>query len=315
MTSTVPTPDALDALASALGDGVRRNEPLARHTSARIGGPADLLVEVRSAGELARVVRLARSHGVPWCILGGGSNVLVADAGVRGLVILNRARQVHFPAEGWVRAESGASLSPLARQCIARGWAGLEWAVNVPGTVGGAVVGNAGAFGGDVAGVLHSVALLESDGRIRQWPAAALEYGYRTSRLKGDGDRVVLVATFRLQPADRSALEAFAEQVSRRRKASQPPGASMGSIFKNPPGDYAGRLIEAAGLKGMQVGEAQISPHHANFFINRGAARAADVKALIDLARQRVEEQFGVRLELEIELVGAWDGEGRGTEG
>jgi UDP-N-acetylmuramate dehydrogenase len=170
-------------------------------------------------------------------------------------------------------------------------------------------VGNAGAFGGDVAGSLSSATVLELDGELVEWPVARFEYGYRDSVLKRMAHQAkptVVTATFALMPGDPTELARQAEEFVARRKSTQPPGASMGSMFKNPPGDYAGRLIEAAGLKGMRVGGAQISPVHANFFINTGDATAADVKALIDLVRERVQQRHGVELELEIELWGDW---------
>ncbi len=296
---------------------VLRHEPLAPYTSARIGGPADWLMVVETAEELISAVGAAQDQGLAWRVLGGGSNVLVADAGVRGLVILNRARRVDFRGGGRVYAEAGANLSSLARSCIARGLAGLEWAVSVPGTVGGAVVGNAGAHGGDIASVLGSATILGLDGSVAEWPIGRFEYGYRDSVLRRSVEHVnlvVLAATFLLTSGDRAELAGRANEFVARRKATQPPGASMGSMFKNPPDDYAGRLIEAVGLKGARVGGAQISSVHANFFVNTGSATAADVKALIELARERVLQCFGVELVLEIELVGDWGGSSRGSE-
>jgi UDP-N-acetylmuramate dehydrogenase len=241
--------------------------------------------------------------------LGAGSNVLVSDAGVSGLVVINRAREIVFEQDQRVYAEAGANLSSLARKCIARGLAGLEWAISVPGTVGGAVVGNAGAHGGDIARDLESATLLALDGAIVEWPVEAFEYDYRDSALKRYAQHerpVVLAALFALEQGDPAEMSVQAAAYAARRKATQPPGASMGSMFKNPPGDHAGRLIEAVGLKGTHVGGAQISPIHANFFVNSGGATAADVKSLIDLAQRRVFDRFGVELALEIELLGDW---------
>ncbi len=286
-----------------------KGEPLARYTSARIGGPADWLVIVERIEDLIKAVKSAQAQGLAWRVLGSGSNLLVADAGVRGLVIINKARGVVFKDGGYVYAESGANLSSLARNCILRGLAGLEWAVSVPGTVGGAVVGNAGAHGGDMAGNLARATMLERDGTVSEWTVKQFEYGYRDSVLKRMSPQarpVILAAEFALAFDDPIKLSTRADEFVARRKATQPPGASIGSMFKNPPGDYAGRLIDAAGLKGAQVGGAQISPVHANFFVNTGAAAATDVKRLIDMARERVQERFGVVLELEIELVGEW---------
>lgn len=306
-------------LEAALGPGTAQaNQSLARYTAIRIGGPAEVLVVAGSVEAVRKAVTLAWQHQVPCRVLGGGSNVLISDAGMSGLVVVNRARGVAFPesqgqgkkTEGSsVKAESGASLSTVARQCVARGLAGLEWAANIPGTVGGAVVGNAGAWGGDVASVLVQALVLGPDGVVEEWPVERFEYGYRTSRLKHAHQapkHVVLEAEFVLSRGDREALEARVAEIVAGRKAKQPPGASCGSVFKNPPGDFAGRLVEALGLKGRRVGGAEISNVHANFIVNQGGATAADVRALIDLARTSVRESFGVELELEIQLIGEW---------
>ncbi len=298
----------LSALQARFGDRLQQNVMLAPFTSARIGGPADGLIIVRSADELAEVIQAVWEVGAPYHILGGGSNVLISDRGVRGVVVLNRARAVRLEADGPPRvwAESGVTISNLAHRCAAMGFSGLEWAATVPGTVGGAVYGNAGAFGGDMAGSLIQAKMLTPLGR-QWWPVERMGYGYRTSVLKRGQERaVVLAAELRLQPASPAQVASTIAGLVARRKATQPPGASMGSMFKNPPGDYAGRLIEAAGLKGRRIGDAEISPVHANFFINHGQARAGDVRALIDLARQTVAERFGVLLELEVELIGDW---------
>jgi UDP-N-acetylmuramate dehydrogenase len=313
VTVAVATPER--DLFAALGAGLKTNEPLARYTSARIGGPADYLATADSAAELAELVLGARALGLEPIILGGGSNVLVSDAGVRGLVIVNRARLLTFRETAerpTVWAESGANLGALARQCTARGLGGLEWAATVPGTVGGAVVGNAGAHGGDLAGNLVLAEILQPDGSVRRWEPAELELTYRHSRLKrlkAQGQPVVvLAAELAVTRGEPRALQAKVEEFVAHRKLTQPPGASLGSMFKNPPGDYAGRLIEAAGLKGLRVGQAEISPRHANFFVNLGEARAADVFALIHRAHAAVLAQSGVDLELEVELVGEWSG-------
>jgi UDP-N-acetylmuramate dehydrogenase len=302
-------------LRTVFGPRLKLGEPLARYTSARLGGPADYLATADSAAELADLVRTARGQGQEPVILGGGSNVLVSDAGVRGLVIINRARAIEFRATGdrpTVWAESGANLGLLARQCTARGLGGLEWAATVPGTVGGAVFGNAGAHGGDLAGNFLVAAILQHTGQVEQWRVADMAFGYRTSRLKqakaAGQPLIVLGAELALTVGQPSALQAQVDAYVAHRKRTQPPGASLGSMFKNPPGDYAGRLIEAAGLKGTRLGQAEISALHANFFVNRGEARAADVFALIHQAHAAVLERFGVDLELEVELIGDWTG-------
>jgi UDP-N-acetylmuramate dehydrogenase len=289
---------------------VQTDQALARYTSLRIGGPADLLAVAGSGEALRASVTAAWEEGVPCRVMGSGSNVLVSDSGLRGLVVLNRARAEKLAgAQAW--AESGTSFSTLARRCVANGLGGLEWAVSIPGTVGGALVGNAGAWGGDVATTLVEATVLETDGQARSWPVERFEYGYRRSTLKGQGtagekQAIVLGARFALHHQDRAELEARVAEITARRKASQPAGATCGSVFKNPPDDYAGRLIEAAGLKGVRRGGAEISTLHANFIVNRGGATAADVGGLIALARQVVQERFGLWLELEIELFGEW---------
>lgn len=300
--------DALDLRARA-----RLNEPLARFTTARIGGPADMLIEARTTDELIALVARADAVGLPCFVLGGGANVLVSDRGVRGLVIVNRAKDMKFritDAAARVEADSGVALVTLARECIERGLGGLEWAIGVPGTVGGAVVGNAGAHGSDINANLYMARLLpRGSGEPEWWTRRQFAYDYRTSALKrfAPTERpIVLSALFDLRRDHRANLERRANDFNDKRRATQPPGATTGSMFKNPPGDYAGRLIEAAGLKGARFGQAQISEKHANFFLNTGAATAADVAGLIDLARREVLARFGARLELEIELVGDW---------
>lgn len=308
MAPTLP----LEELRAAFGVRLEENVPLAPYTAARIGGPADVLVRVNSAAELAETVRWLWQADLPFTILGGGSNVLVSDAGVREVVILNRARAVTFhpqatPPHVW--AEAGANLGALARQAASKGYSGLEWAAGVPGTVGGAVVGNAGAHGSDMASTLILAEILHRVRGRESWQAQDLAFSYRSSVLKHKaGEAVVLAARLRLEPGDPSAIKEQMDSFLEYRRRTQPPGASMGSMFKNPPDNYAGRLIEAAGLKGYQVGGAQISPTHANFFINLGGATAEDTLALIRKARVTVAERFGVQLALEIQLVGDWSG-------
>jgi UDP-N-acetylmuramate dehydrogenase len=304
-------------LQALFGQRLRLDVPLDRFTSARVGGPADALLEVNSADELALAATTLWSEDLPWMVLGGGSNILVSDAGVRGIVLLNRARQVDFqeasePPTVW--AESGANFGLVARQAAGRGLAGLEWAAGIPGTVGGAVLGNAGAHGADMAGNLVMATILQHNPKAQEgmptrqeWPVDRLEYAYRTSRLKRQpGQAIVLAATLRLYRSTPEKVQAKIDEFVAYRRQTQPPGASMGSMFKNPPGDYAGRLIEAAGLKGARVGDAQISTLHANFFINHGQATAREIYNLIEMARQGVAEKFDVKLELEIELIGEW---------
>ena len=300
--------DVVD-LRAEFGDRLHENVSLAPYTSARIGGPADFLVMAKSSDELAATISRLWEIQQPFVMLGGGSNMLVSDRGVRGVVVLNRAKAVRFDKgeHPSVWAESGVVFSNLANRCAALGLSGLEWAATVPGTIGGAVYGNAGAFGGDMSGNLIAADLLTEHGR-EQWTAAQMEYGYRTSALKrGQRKAVVLAAELSLKNATVEEVSVKIAQFSERRKATQPPGASMGSMFKNPPGDFAGRLIEAAGLKGTRIGNAEVSPVHGNFFINHGETKASDVYKLIQLTRKTVEEKFSVKLELEVELIGDWE--------
>jgi UDP-N-acetylmuramate dehydrogenase len=334
----------LMSLKSVFGERVEFDAPLARLTSARVGGPADALVTANTLDELVEAVTTLWEFQVPFWMLGGGSNILVSDAGVRGAVLLNRARQVRFDPDDQpskIYAESGANLGLVARQAAARGLSGLEWAGGIPGTVGGAVVGNAGAHGGELAGnllvaeILHLEEAMDnrasSNGtsanrfRRERWPVERLEYSYRTSLVKkspgvklqgrwpGSQPRiVVLAAQMKVENSTPEAVQSKMDEFVTYRRKTQPPGASMGSMFKNPPGDFAGRLIEAAGLKGMQVGNAEISPLHANFYINHGGASASDIWRLIQMARSEVEAKFGINLELEIERAGDWGSEGPG---
>lgn len=309
-------PTTITRLRGEFGARLQEQVLLARYTAARLGGPADWFLEVRNRAELALAVRTLWEEDFPFYILGGGSNVLVSDRGVRGLVVLNRARLVKFeinrtPPMLW--AESGANFGLIARQAAQHGLAGLEWAAGIPGTVGGAVVGNAGAHGADmthnlhVAEILHRLDQEPYQAARKTWTQDELDYGYRTSWLKSHpGQAVVLSAWLILQTSTMEQVQEKMDEFVAYRHRTQPPGASLGSMFKNPAEDYAGRLIEAAGLKGTRSGEAEISTVHANFFINHAGAKADDLRRLIDLARSEVLRQFGVELELEIELIGAW---------
>jgi UDP-N-acetylmuramate dehydrogenase len=296
-------------LRERFGDQVQENVILAPYTSARIGGPADVLVTVRSCDELFYAAQVCWDANLPFSLIGGGSNILVSDKGIHGVVVLNKAKASEFRsnAEPTVWAESGVVLSNLAHRSAAQGFSGLEWAATVPGTVGGAVYGNAGAYGSDIAHDLLRAEILTEAGRA-WWPVEKMEYGYRSSILKSIAQKaIILSAEFRLKIGTIETIKTTIDQFTARRKASQPPGASMGSMFKNPPGDFAGRLIESAGLKGTRIGNAEISTVHGNFFVNHGETRAADVKALILLAQKTVKEKFDLELELEVEMIGEWE--------
>jgi len=289
---------------------VRLDEPLSRHTTFGIGGPADALVTARNAGELARAVVAAREAGAPLFILGAGSNILVGDGGIRGVVIDNQAKGIEGPRElagEWtVRAESGVPFATLARGLAKQGYAGIEWACGIPGTLGGAVVYNAGAYGGCLADVLRSVVVLDVDNSEHEVPAADLGLRYRSSVFtRGEfPGRVVLSVEITVTRGDALALTRRVAEYDGQRLDAQPRGRNSGSTFKNPPGRHAWELIDAAGLRGHRIGDARISEKHCNFIENLGAARAADVCALMREAQRRVKERFGIDLENEVELVG-----------
>ncbi|MBN1937869.1 MAG: UDP-N-acetylmuramate dehydrogenase [Anaerolineae bacterium] len=307
--------DKLASLAIELqnaGLTVLHDEPMSRHTTYEIGGPADLFVQAASREQMILAFNKARAVGFIPLILGGGAEILVADAGIRGAVIHYTAAQYRFtPQDGEVRvwAEAGASFQDLARESVSRALEGLHWAVDIPGSIGGAVVGNAGAFGGYICDCVVGATLLEMDGAVREIFAAEIAFCYRGSRLKQmprDERPVILDVTLTLRPGDPQWLAEMAAQYTQRRWERNPREPSCGSVFKRTANYPAGFLIEQCGLKGERRGNAMISPLHANFIINLGGARAVEVKALIDLAQERVKAQFGETLEPEIELVGEW---------
>lgn len=292
-----------------LNDQVQENAPLAQHTSARIGGPADLLVTVRNADELKFVVNACWDASLDLTLLGSGSNILVSDKGIRGVVILNKAKDTDFHLEPapYLTAASGEIFSNLAHRCAGKGFSGLEWAATVPGTVGGAVYGNAGAFGSDTAANLIRAEIMTKNGT--QWMTSEqLMYGYRTSILKHSSiPSVILTAEFSLKQDSVDSIKKKIAEYTERRKNTQPAGASMGSMFKNPAGSHAGKLIEDAGLKGYRIGNAEISTIHANFIINHGETSAGDIRMLIRHIQKTVQDKFGIDLELEVELIGEWE--------
>jgi len=311
---------AFDAIATGtdiqrrIGVKTSRDEPLARFTTMRVGGPADLFATVHNAHELRALVRFARTRELPHFVLGRGSDLVIADAGVRGLVIQVRAEGSRTDGDRYT-AEAGVQMARAATESQRAGLTGLEFGLAIPGTVGGAVWANAGAHEADIAGVLESARVLAADGTESVVAAADLELAYRDSRFKHvDADAtgatprdLVVDATFRLAPADPDTIKARLDDIRRWRQAHQPLGLpSAGSVFRNPDGDSAGRLIEAAGLKGLRIGGAVVSEKHANFIVNDQKGTAADVRTVAERVRAEVLARHGVELRFEIEFVGDW---------
>ncbi len=298
----------IETLRALFGEHLQENVVMANYTTAHVGGLADALLPVNTLAEMEQAVTQLWKNKIPMTILGSGSNILVSDQGVRGVVVLNRARNIKIdsrsnPPSVW--AESGANLANIARQAGLRGLSGLEWAATVPGSLGGAVYGNAGAHGGSMQDNLILAEILHPVNGKESWSVEHMAYAYRSSRLKREhSPAVILAARLLVEPGNPVEIRSKIEGFSDHRRQTQPPGATMGSMFKNPPGDFAGRLIEAAGLKGKRIGGAEISPLHANFFVNHGNATAADIYQLITLAQWTVADRSGIQLELEIELLG-----------
>ncbi len=284
---------------------VKANEPMARHTTWRIGGPADIFVEPAGVAELARLVGWVHSRGFPLYFIGNGSNLLVRDGGIRGIVVkIGRAfGQVRVEGTTLI-AGAGTKLGALAAIARKSGIGGLEFTAGIPGTVGGAVVMNAGANGTSMADLVQEVILMDATGELDRRPAQELGFGYRTSNLLGSS-LVVLEVTCRGVARDPALIRADMDRYLARRRASQPLSyPSAGSVFKNPPGKTAGWLIEQAGCKGMRQGDAQVSLVHANFIVNLGKATARDVQILIHRVQQLVYERFGITLNLEVQVLG-----------
>jgi UDP-N-acetylmuramate dehydrogenase len=284
---------------------VRVNEPLSKHTSFGVGGPADLFVEAWEPFAVAVALRTLRSANVPYVLLGKGTNVLVTDAGVRGAVVSLYPGLSHVEVKGTrVIATAGVTLGKLCHVAADMGLSGAEFLAGIPGTVGGALNMNAGANGGCAGDLVAGITVLDAQGAVRTLVCEELEWGYRNSTVAHDGF-CVLEATFSLTQSSPDKVHQRVYQALRERCRRQPLGArSAGSIFKRPPGDYAGRLLEEAGAKGLRVGGAEISRKHANFIVNTGSATAADILNLIRLAQKTVYERFGVWLELEVCVVG-----------
>lgn len=333
----------LTELAPYFQGRVRRNEPMARHCTFGVGGPADVWVSLDTAKELEDLVRLCAERHWPLLLVGNGTNILYADAGVRGIVA--RIALDHYTIQeagdgtALLTAEAGVSWPRLLNELAPLGWGGLEFGPGIPGTLGGGVISNAGAHNSDISAVLEWIEALDARGAaqadgesaisvpmLRRYTHGELNLGYRHSRFREkrritfdaqgqpfvpprdpiEPAEIIMRMGIRLHREDPQKLRATIETYKQHRKATQPPQQSAGSVFKNPPGDYAGRLLDQAGMKGLKRGRAQISERHANFIVNLGGASATDVVALIVEARKQVKEQFGVELELEVELRGDW---------
>jgi UDP-N-acetylmuramate dehydrogenase len=301
----------LDPAALAPECALRRDEILARHVSMRVGGPADLFCEVHSEAALARLVRHARAANLPVFLLGGGTNLVVADRGIRGLTVkLGRG----LAQSEWLDEEehcahlvagAAANFKRLVLEVTGRGFSGIEFGEGIPGTVGGGVLMNAGAFGGEIADVVSALRGVDACGEIVRLTREELSFAYR--RLDLPAGFVVTALELRVVRDDPAAIAGRVADAKRRRGRHQPLGQpNAGSIFKNPRGDFAGRLIELCGLKGRRVGGAQVSPQHANFIVNTGGARAVEVRDLMREVRDTVWRERGVWLEPEVRLVGEW---------
>jgi UDP-N-acetylmuramate dehydrogenase len=286
--------------------GVRRHEPLARHSQFGVGGPAEWFITTRETGVLAELLRRCTDSRVPVTMIGAGSNTLISDDGIDGLVVRHDDRSLRVVDDHTVDLGAGCMMPRVALDCAARGLAGVEFGIGVPGTLGASVYGNAGAFGTEMAGVLIDCTSLDARGEPLSLAAAECDFSYRRSRFKDElRGNAIVSARLRVHADEPEHVRARTDAIQAERKATQPYGIrSLGSVFKNPPENKAGRLIEAADLKGRRSGGAQISPKHANFIVNVDHATAADVLTLVHIAHDSVQERFGIDLEREIIVLG-----------
>ena len=295
-----------ERLESIVGtDGVLTKEPMASHTTFRVGGEADYLVMPRTIGEVGQVIAACRQEGTDYMLIGNGSNLLVSDKGYRGVVIqlLDNFHEISVQGKG-IYAQAGALLSTVARTAQKAGLAGMEFAGGIPGTIGGAMMMNAGAYGGEMKDIVSSVSVMDAQGRVSQYTCEDMAFGYRDSALAHE-ELYALEITLALQEGDPDEIAAEMNALAQKRSDKQPlEYPSAGSTFKRPEGHYAGALIEQAGLRGYQIGGAQVSEKHCGFIINAGGATAADVRELIEYVQQTVEEHSGVRMTPEVRFVG-----------
>lgn len=307
-------PKIIQELQEQFGTSAMLDQPLSAYTSSGIGGPADLLLIAKNEAELERMVQSCWNAAMPTLILGKGSNVLVSDKGIRGATIINQAVKAQIienpdhPGEMTrIYAESGALLGKVSRLAESFGLKGMEWGEGIPGTIGGAVIGNAGAFGGDVSDDMVSCRILERGKPAREYLNEEMVFSYRKSFLKNNTENhVVLSATFQYSPGEKDKIHEKMTDNQAKRRRKQPAIRSIGSVFKNPENDYAGRLINRLHLKGTRFGDAQISEKHANIFVNVGNATANDWIHLMEFTQQKVLESYGIQLEPEILLIGEW---------
>jgi UDP-N-acetylmuramate dehydrogenase len=304
------TDEMVQELKPIPGLKVKLAEPLARHTSIKIGGPADYFFTVENGAALARLLPALQQRDIAFWLLGNGSNVLISDLGVRGAVIhlAGDFRRVAWSEQGtfgWADVGAAHSVTQLVREAARKGYAGLEFAEGIPGSMGGALVMNAGAYGSEFEQVVDSVDAVTQEGKPIRFSRQELTFSYRDSHLPAG--IIVTQVRLRLRKEGVTQVSSKVKALVTKRKSSQPSGfPNSGSMFRNPAGDFAGRLIEAAGLKGKRIGQAQISERHANFIVNHGGAKAEEVRQLMELAGAEVNKQFGISLEPEVRLIGEW---------
>ena len=295
-----------DKLNNVIGkDSILIDEPMSRHTTFRVGGPADFFVTPKAKEEVRDVIRICKEAGMPYYIIGNGSNLLVSDAGYRGVIVQIYKEMNEVKVEGdLVKAQAGALLSGIAAKALGAELSGFEFASGIPGTIGGACAMNAGAYGGEMKDVLESVTVLTGEGKIIELGRNELELGYRTSVIAKKG-YIVLGAVLKLERGDGEKIKTYMDELKEKRVTKQPlEYPSAGSTFKRPEGYFAGKLIEDAGLRGFQVGGAQVSEKHCGFVINRDHAAAADIMELMRQVQIRVKENSGVDLEPEVKRLG-----------
>ena len=286
-------------------ENISLQEPMAGHTTFRIGGPADCFLQLENAEQLKNLRRYLGMAGVPFFVLGNGSNLLVNDSGYRGVILQIGQKMSNIAVEGCrIVAQAGATMAQVARAAMEHGLSGLEFASGIPGTVGGGVVMNAGAYGGEMKQIVKMVRVMDKEGEILTLDNDTMEFGYRTSIIR-NRPFIVLGVVLKLTPGNRDEISAKMEELMKQRKSKQPlEYPSAGSTFKRPEGYYAGKLIMDAGLRGYRIGGAQVSEKHCGFVINSGGASAADIREVIEEVQERVRDRFHVRLEPEVIFLG-----------